>query len=289
MHKAKPKHWSHVERHRNAMNPSTHAWLTHLGEQAEHARLPHLDLLVDASNLEYPLLSRLAEAETAPEVARLLDGTPEEAIAAKGPLLLRLRVDQLGRQPWLDELLASRNAHQHLLVLLSPWPFTQLASHLRHCTQAEWNDGRGSGLLRFYDPRMLVPTSEALDPQQLWFHAPVIAWHWLDRDRQPRSLPGNLRLPTELPSPLPILRLTRTQMASLLAWSAAEDYRRSWGVQPQDYGLAQQEPLLRHLMHGQLAANREGLRDLDQRDAFIRAWLARNSPVAPPEEAEVWV
>lgn len=271
------------------MKTMTHAWLTHLGEQAEHARLQHLDLLVDASNLDYPLLAHLNESDQRPDVAKLLDGTPEEAIAAKGPLLIRVSLDQLEHQAWLDGLLASKNAHQHLLALLSPWPFTQLAGHLRHCTQAEWNDGRGSGLLRFYDPRMLVPTSEALDPHQIWFHAPIIAWHWRDRDRQPRSLPGNLMRPAELPSPLPVLQLTRAQMAGLLAWSAAEDYRRSWGVQPQDYGMAQQEPLMRHLMHGQLAANREGLYDLDQRDTFIRAWLAKNSPVAPPEEtAEVW-
>ncbi|TBU76582.1 DUF4123 domain-containing protein [Pseudomonas daroniae] len=271
------------------MKSPARTWLTQLGEQAEQARLQHFDLLVDASNLHYPLLSRLDEVEQPPEIAKLLQGTPEEAIADKGPLLLRVRVDQLKQQSWLDELLASRNAHQHLLALLSPWPFTQLASHLSHCTQAEWNDGRGSGLLRFYDPRMLVPTSEALDPQQIWFHAPVIAWHWQDRDRQPRSLPGNLMRPAELPSPLPVLRLTRAQMASLFAWSAAEDYRRSWGVQPQDYGMAQQELLMRHLMHGQLAANREGLHDFDQRDAFVRAWLAENSPIAPPaEEAEVW-
>lgn len=267
------------------MKPSTQTWLGLLCEQTEQAHLQHFDLLVDSSNLHYPLLSRLAELGQTPEMAKLLQGTPEEAIAANGPLLLRVGLDQ---QLWLNELLASRNAHQHLLALLSPWPFAALASHLSHCTQAEWNDGRSSGLLRFYDPRVLVATSEALDPQQMWFHAPVIAWYWQDRDRQPRSLAGNLRRQSELPSPLPPLRLKRQQVASLLAWSAAEDYRRSWDVKPQDYGMAQQEPLIRHLMHGQLAANREGLHDIDQRDTFIRAWLAKHSPVAPPENAEEW-
>lgn len=270
------------------MKPSTQTWLGLLCEQTEQAHLQHFDLLVDSSNLHYPLLSRLAELGQTPEMAKLLQGTPEEAIAANGPLLLRVGLDQLDQQLWLNELLASRNAHQHLLALLSPWPFAALASHLSHCTQAEWNDGRSSGLLRFYDPRVLVATSEALDPQQMWFHAPVIAWYWQDRDRQPRSLAGNLRRQSELPSPLPPLRLKRQQVASLLAWSAAEDYRRSWDVKPQDYGMAQQEPLIRHLMHGQLAANREGLHDIDQRDTFIRAWLAKHSPVAPPENAEEW-
>lgn len=271
------------------MKSPIHSWLTLLSEQATEAGLQQVDLLVDASNLQYPLLSRIDEAEQPPEIAMLLQGTPEEAIAADGPILLRIRAEQLKQRSWLDELLASKNAHQHLLALLSPWPFAQLASHLSHCTQAEWNDGRGSGLLRFYDPRMLVPTSEALDPHQAWFYAPIITWHWQDRDRMPRSLAGNLMRPAEVPSPLPTLRLTRAQVAGLLAWSAAENYRRSWGVQPQDYGLAQQELLIRHLMHGQLAANREGVQDLDQRDTYIRDWLAENSPIAPPvQEAEVW-
>lgn len=270
------------------MKTLAQTWLGLLCEQAQQARLKHFDLLVDAGNLAYPLLSRLDQPGQSPEMAPLLLGTPEEAIADKGPLLLRVDIDRLAQRPWLDELLASTNAHQHLLALLSPWPFAQLASHLRHCTQVEWNDGRGSGLLRFYDPRMLVPTSEALDRQQSWFHAPVIAWHWQDRDQQPRSLAGNLMRQSELPSPLAPLRLNREQVASLLAWSAAEDYRRNWDVQPQDYGMARQEALMRHLMHGQLAANREGLYELDQRDTFIRAWLAGNSPVAPAEKAEAW-
>lgn len=268
------------------MSVSSNNWLELLYQQAAQARLPHVDLLVDASNLAYPLLARLAEQESPPELTKLLQGTPEEAIADSGPLLLRVELTQNQYPQWLNELLASDNAHQHVLALLSPWAFPELANHLRHCTQSEWNDGRSSGLLRFYDPRLLLATHEALDPQQLWFHAPVIAWHWQDRDRQPRSLAGNLQRHGELPSPLPTLRFNPQQVASLLAWNAAEDYRRSWGVQPSDYGLAQQEALMRHLLHAQLQANREGLHDIEQREVFICAWLAKHSPVAPSASAE---
>jgi hypothetical protein len=268
------------------MNVSGNNWLDLLYQQAAQARLPHLDLLVDASNLAYPLLARLAEQESPLELTKLLHGTPEGAIADSGPLLLRVELTQNQYPLWLNELLATDNAHQHVLALLSPWAFPELASHLRHCSQCEWNDGRSSGLLRFYDPRLLLATHEALDPQQLWFHAPVITWHWQDRDRQPRSLAGNLQRHGELPSPLPSLRFKPQQVASLLAWNAAEDYRRSWGVQPHDYGLAQQEALLRHLLHAQLQANREGLHDIEQREGFVRAWLAKHSPVAPPANAE---
>jgi hypothetical protein len=266
------------------MDVSGNNWLALIYQQAAQARLPHVDLLVDASNLAYPLLARLAEQESPPEFTKLLHGTPEEAIADSGPLLLRVRLT--ASQEWLGELLASANAHQHVLALLSPWAFPELASHLRHCSQCEWNDGRSSGLLRFYDPRLLLATHEALDPQQLWFHAPVITWHWQDRDRQPRSLAGNLQRHGELPASLPTLRFKPQQVASLLAWNAAEDYRRSWGVQPSDYGLAQQEALMRHLLHAQLQANREGLQNIDQREGFVRAWLAKHSPVAPAASAE---
>jgi hypothetical protein len=268
------------------MDVSGNNWLALIYQQAAQARLPHVDLLVDACNLAYPLLARLAEQEPPPALTKLLHGTPEEAIADSGPLLLRVPLTAAQEWPWLNELLASANAHQHVLALLSPWAFPELASHLRHCTQCEWNDGRSSGLLRFYDPRLLLAIHEALDPQQLWFHAPVITWHWQDRDRQPRSLAGNLQRHGELPSPLPSLRFKPQQVASLLAWNAAEDYRRSWGVQPSDYGLAQQEALMRHLLHAQLQANREEVHDIDQREGFVRAWLAKHSPVAPPANTE---
>lgn len=260
-------------------------WFTQTLSAAELARLHHIDMLIDSTNLQYPLRDELTHVHSELEVALLLQDTPEETIAHNGPLLVRLPLKALGQQRWLNPLLSSPNANQHLLALLSPWSFTALTHHLRHCTQVQWNSGKSTGLLRFYDPRLITAVSEALDPNQRWFHAPLIAWHWCDRDQQPRSLPGYLSR-QGLPAPLPALTLNNPQVAGLVAWAEAEDYRRSWDVQPQQYGLSQQEALMRHLMHAQLDANRANLHDPDQRDAFVRNWLAEHSPIAPPEETE---
>lgn len=78
--------------------------------------------------------------------------------------------------------------------------------------------------------------------------------------------------------------MSNEQIASLQAWSAAEDYRRRWAIQPQHYGLAQQESLVRHLVHAQLAANREALHAIQERDTFVRNWLEANSPRATQDK-----
>ncbi|MCC6074544.1 DUF4123 domain-containing protein [Pseudomonas sp. GCM10022188] len=261
------------------MRISTDNWLACLHQQAEDAKLPHLDLLIDATNFDYPLLSSLAALEPPVQLAKLFHDTPEADLAEIGPILLRLNRQPHAHQSWLRDLLASQNWHSHVLVLLSPWGFNALGRHLRHCTQAEWNNGRASGLLRYYDPRLFLAASDMLSPQQgRWFHASVIAWHWLDRDHAARSLSGHHTPHGQVPDPLPRLCLDKEQIASLQAWSAAEDYRRRWAIQPQHYGLAQQESLVRQLVHAQLAANREALHAIDTRDAFIRSWLEANSP-----------
>lgn len=268
------------------MSIPTDNWLAYLLQQAEDAKLSHLDLLIDATNFDYPLLSSLASLEPPMQLAQLFHGTPEANLADIGPILLRLSRHAHTHLSWLRDLLSSQDWHSHLLVLLSPWEFTALSQHLRHGTQAEWNAGKASGLLRYYDPRLFMAASDMLSPQQSrWFHAPVIAWHWLDRDRAACGLPGNHERHAQVPDPLPRLSLSREQIASLQAWSAAEDYRRRWAIQPQDYGLAKKESLVRHLVHAQLAANREELHAIEQRDAFIRNWLDANSPRVNQDKA----
>lgn len=67
----------------------------------------------------------------------------------------------------------------------------------------------------------------------------------------------------------------------MVAWTSAEIFRQERLIQPHDYGLTQKEALVRHLVHAQLAANREDLHDLDQRDTFMCEWLAQHSSMAP--------
>ena len=257
------------------MPTTASTWLTALQEQALGHRLPHIDLLLDATGLRYPLWQSLAELKTAPGMALLLDGTPEQSLARQGPVLLRLQWAEQEHQRWLQQLLDGLHQDSRLLALRSAWPFAELASHLRHCTQAEWNQGRSGGLLRYWDPRLFLAVSDTLTPQQShWFHAPAIAWHWLDRDGQPRQLPGQPTRSGELPQPLPTLALSNEQVAELVAWTCAESFRLEWCIQPHDHGLIGQEQLIRHLVHAQLAADRERLHDLEQREAFMHRWLA---------------
>lgn len=257
-------------------------WLGELQRCAAQARLSHIDLLVDATNLAFPLNERAGELDRPIQQAAILRYTAEHGIADSGPQLLRLDRVDAGHVQLLRDLANAPRGNQHLLALTSPWDFHELSIHLAHCTQAEWNDGKSSGLLRFFDPRLFIAVSEALNPQQSWFHAPAITWHWRDRDGEIQQLPGRCQRSSELPSPLPPLRLERAQVVHLQAWSLAERYYSSNDVEPIDYALNKREVLMRYLVHAQQAASREGILDLDQRDQFVHSWLQQHSAGAPP-------
>lgn len=265
------------------MYPTATTWLNMLQEQGRAAKLPYLDLLVNATGLAYPLQQHLQELPTPPLQASLLEHTPEASLAAQGPILLRLSWDDSAQQAWLADFTQRMHREHRLLALFSAWDFDALSAHLRHCSQAEWDQANSSGLLRYYEPRLLLAVCEMLDPaQSAWFHAPLINWHWIDRDGKANQYPGNPKRQSELPVPLPILQLSNLQVTELTAWTRAEQFRRDYALTPQDYALAQQESLLRHLLHAQLAADRAGCFDAS-RDTFIFAWLAENSAVAPAQ------
>ncbi|MCB2551777.1 hypothetical protein KQ767_17115, partial [Listeria monocytogenes] len=67
-------------------------------------------------------------------------------------------------------------------------------------------------------------------------------------------------------------------VVALRAWSEAEAYRREYFVLPREHGLGSQESLLQHLVQAHLAADRQGLQDFDQRDAFVAQWLREQTP-----------
>ena len=264
------------------MPPHASNWLAILQEQALVHRLAHIDVLLDTTGLKYPLWQSLADLKNEPGIALLLDGTPEQALAKQGPVLLRLQWADQEHRLWLQQLFDSLHREPRLLALLSNWSFIELSEHLRHCTQAEWNQGRSGGLLRYWDPRLFFAVSETLTPQQgRWFHAPVSAWHWLDRDDQPRQLAGQSAHPSELPQPLPTMELSNEQVAELVAWMDAEDYRAFTCAQHQEYGLPSRETLQQHLVRAYLDANQQGIVDIDQRRTHVREWLARNSSISP--------
>lgn len=256
------------------MNTSNARWLDELWVNAQQLKQQHLDVLVDATSLDYPLLQQLAEQPDAAKLAKLFENTPEAAIADFGPLLLRVGI---GQRDWLHTFINAVDCNKHVVVVFSPWQFEALADHLRGFLQAQWNQGRSEGVLRYYDPRMLLPVTETLTPvQSNAFHAAVISWHWLDRDQQPQSLPGNYVRHAQIPAAGPVM-FDHPQVANLLAWTEADAYRVDRCAVPQNYGLSRNESLIRHLYRSQLAANQKGLLEPEEREPFIEQWLVENS------------
>ena len=261
------------------MYPTPTAWLLYLCEQARAERLPHLDILINSTGLDSSTLEELAELVPQPQYANLLDGTPEQAL--QGPHLIRLAYEESSHYDWLHTLIETTYGDFRVLALLSPWPFDDLSQHLCTCTQAEWNQGEDGGLLRYWEPRLLRPISEAFTPEQSrWFHRAVINWYWLDRDNKTEQLTGWLDRSTQ-PQPTQALTLSNEQVAELIAWTEAEDFRMGTGIKPQDCGLGSREMLARHLFHAQRDADRASIYDSEQRRAHIRQWLLRYSTVAP--------
>ncbi|MBP5117361.1 DUF4123 domain-containing protein [Pseudomonas protegens] len=130
----------------------------HLWHEAEKLNHDHLDLLIDATRLDYPLVEELASLADGPQLAKLFDNTPEAAIADSGPLL-RLTAQQ---QPWLKSFISTVRCNQYVLALLSPWRFNALAAHLSHYTQAHWSRGHEQGVRRHLFHRQMAACQQGL-------------------------------------------------------------------------------------------------------------------------------
>jgi hypothetical protein len=93
---------------------------------------------------------------------------------------------------WLGGFQTAFCDDSRVLALLSHWPIDALSEHLRYCTQAQWDNGARSGILRYYDIRLFKHISSLFWGEDNWnFHAPVISWHWIDRDQNEQALGGS--------------------------------------------------------------------------------------------------
>lgn len=266
------------------MTPSASAWLATLQQAASNANLPYLDLLIDAAGLKYPLHQRLAALPRPPDQVRLFTDTREAAVAEYGPILLRVNLTDAEQQAWLMELLQAVHDDHRLLALLSEWPLELLGKHLRHFTQASWDDGQQKGVLRFYDPWVFLGLAHNLDAQQCYqFHAAVVSWHWIDRSGAPQRLSGLPRPGNPAAAAFPVLELTNPQLANMRFWNRADALRTTRQVQPATFRLDSQEKLHEHLMRALQAAEAQGCPHDHQ---WALDWLADDLCITPSRAAQ---
>jgi hypothetical protein len=181
------------------------AWLDQITHMVTAANLSHVDVLVDQTNCELPILPGLRAMQPVMSWYSLFSGLPEEAMLDQAPLLMRINLTEWRHKNWLGELVEHLAPQSRLLLLLSPLPFDCLAGTLRGLSQLEW--GGLTGLLRYYDPRVFPHLlSQVLsDEQNKRFLCVALFWSWLNLDLQPTWQPGTYRSdwpPTESQRPI---------------------------------------------------------------------------------------
>lgn len=253
-------------------------WLAYLRKQAEAKQLNHLDVLIDATLLDYPLLASLAEIDPPPQYSLLFDGTPEHSLAEQGPVLVRATWSQPAHQQWLTEFFRLFHYHHRMLAAFSDWPFEALTKHLRWCTQIQLEQGATSGILRFYDPRLFSNICEAMArPDTDYFHASVSAWHWIDLDGGACQRACRVRKPEEMPEPLAPLLLDALQAEQIRVWTEAQMHCEALRL-----GTLQlpfdKEKIMFYVHQALLEAGRKRLKD-EARTVFLLDWLAKNLSV----------
>jgi hypothetical protein len=178
------------------MTTESNLWLTLLEGSCADLSITCLDLIIDQTGIA-PFLPGVMSVEPALPWYSLFTGRPEEGLKDQAPLLVRVDLTQPIQRFWLDDVTDHLQKHSRLLALASHWPFQTLAEHLSQCL--ELSDG--SGLIRYYDPRLFPLLLGALQPQQQkrWLR-PALFWSWLDRNGAPQRLLGNPGPPEEFGS-----------------------------------------------------------------------------------------
>lgn len=159
-------------------------WLDQLEGLCRAADLDHVDLIVDQAGSDISLLPALEAIEPAIPWFSFFSATPEETLLPQAPILMRISLNDWHHKALLEEIIEQMGHMPRLMLLISPIPFDVLTKTLQGLSQLEW--GGQSGLLRFYDPRVLPQLlASVLDPEQKQrFLSQALFWSWLDRDQR---------------------------------------------------------------------------------------------------------
>lgn len=172
------------------MSKNNNAWVQQMEDLATAANVGHVDIVVDQMGSTTRVLPAMKVMHPPMPWFSLFSGTPEEPLVDQAPILMRISLDNWRHKAWLEELVRHFAAEPRLLVLVSPMPFEALAKALQALSQLEW--GGQTGLLRFYDPRVLpwLLTDVLQEQQRARFLGVALFIGWLDRDQLPEWRPG---------------------------------------------------------------------------------------------------
>ncbi|CAN1605923.1 DUF4123 domain-containing protein [Pseudomonas mediterranea] len=265
------------------MSPTALQWLQHLYVQAKACGLAHMDLLINCALFDYPLLRRLNELTPSPRYRLLLQDSPERAFADQGPVLVRVLLFNTAQRRWLTDFIQSCYRHSRVLALFSRWSFDALGERLGRCTQAEWAQGRRSGVLRYYDTRLFRVLCELLDPDQLrMLHEGVIHWQWIDRDGKACRMAGFDVRQREAVRGAPVLRLSDEQVTGVGVLSDAQQWCARQEILPGTYGFDSFETFIYQAFRVHVDADRQHLMGV-AREQFLQGWLAKCAAQAKGE------
>jgi hypothetical protein len=168
-------------------------WLDEIESLCGAVNFKHVDLIVDQAGSDISILPALNVIEPAIPWFSFFSATPEETLLTQAPILMRINLDDWRHKAWLEELIERLGHTSRLMLLISPIPFDVLSKTLQGLSQLDW--GGQSGILRFYDPRVLPSLlANVLSAEQKErFLCMALFWSWLDRDQQPTWQPGSFR------------------------------------------------------------------------------------------------
>ncbi|GKQ43968.1 DUF4123 domain-containing protein [Pseudomonas syringae] len=197
-------------------------WIEQIESLCGSANVGHVDVMVDQAGWDISILPALHLMEPGLSWFSLFSATPEEALLTQAPILMRINLDDWRHKAWLEELVEQAGHLSRLMLLISPMPFDVLAKSLQGLSQLEW--GGQSGLLRFYDPRVMPEVlASVLSPEQKeQFLRVTLFWSWLDRDQRPVWQPGTYRSNQTLAETFPLVSLADAQFDRLGSISDAQ-------------------------------------------------------------------